>query len=307
MNLLVVGSVAFDSIKTPFGQADNALGGSATYFSLAASFFAKTGLVAVVGEDFGKEHLAVLSKRSIDTSGLEKVAGKSFRWGGEYSFDLNNRKTLFTELNVFEKFEPKIPASYETAKYVFLGNIHPLLQQTVLKQIKQPKLVGLDTMNFWIEGARKELLDALKLVDILIVNDSEARELTKEYNLVKAAKKIVAMIGEAKNIPPTVVIKRGEYGVLVFQDQNRFFVPGFPLEDVFDPTGAGDSFAGGFMGYLAKVKDVSWQHLQRACVFGSIMGSFCVEKMGTQRLQNLKDDEIKTRFTDFKRLTHFEE
>lgn len=306
-NLVVVGSVAFDSIKTPFGQKDNALGGSATYFSLAASFFANPGIVAVVGEDFTDNHHQILKNRKIDTEGLEKVKGKSFRWGGEYSFDLNNRKTLFTELNVFEQFNPKIPADYTNAEYVFLGNIHPLLQQKVLSQIKKPKLVGLDTMNFWIEGAHKELLDVLKLVDILIINDSEARELTKEYNLVKAGKKIIGMLGEAKNIPPTVVIKRGEYGVLAFQNGNWFFAPGFPLEDVYDPTGAGDSFAGGFMGYLAKTKDTSWQHLQRACVYGSIMGSFCVEKMGTERLQNLTNDEIKTRFGEFKRLTHFEE
>jgi sugar/nucleoside kinase (ribokinase family) len=304
MDLLIVGSVAFDTITTPFGKEDNALGGSATYFSLAARFFAKPGIVAVVGEDFNKHQ--IFKNNTIDVEGLETAPGKSFRWGGEYSFDLNNRTTLFTELNVFEKFDPKLPESYKTSEYIFLGNIHPSLQQKVLKQVKSPKLVGLDTMNFWIEGASRELLETLKLIDVLIINDSEARELTKEHNLIKAAKKIQLLMRGAKNIPPTVVIKRGEYGVLMFQNKNWFFAPGFPLEDVYDPTGAGDSFAGGFMGYLAKQKNTTWNELQKACVFGSVMGSFCVEKMGTERLQSLKEDKIKNRYTEFKRFTHFD-
>jgi sugar/nucleoside kinase (ribokinase family) len=331
MSLLIVGSVAFDSIQTPFGKINKTLGGSASYFSLAASFFERPSVMAVVGGDFTHKHRLILERKGVDLSGLQTAKGKSFHWGGKYSFDLNNRDTLFTHLNVFEHFKPKLSAHHKTASHVFLGNIHPKLQLEVLRQIKKPKLVGLDTMNFWIEKTHKDLAKVLKLADIFVINDSEARELSKEHNLMKAAGKIIGMM---KITPPrpsphkgrgtaTLIIKRGEYGLLMFRRSdsppfkggvrggynNRmqiFHLPGFPLEDVIDPTGAGDSFAGGFMGYLSKTGDHSWQNLKRACVAGSVLASFSVEKLGTQRLQELAQSDINRRFKEFKKLTHFE-
>ena len=326
MNLLTVGSVAFDSIKTPFGKVDKALGGSATYFSLAASFFANPAIVAVVGNDFKSADEKILKDAGVNTNGLQKAKGKTFAWGGEYSFDLNSRKTLFTHLNVFENFKPQLSSAQKKSSYVFLGNIHPSLQIEVLQQIEKPKFVGLDTMNYWREKTPGDLKKVLRLVNILIINDTEARELSREHNLVKAAKKIGAMM--EKN--STIVIKRGEYGLLMFQflslrggqrptkqsqkkiaslpsvarnDIKVFHLPGYPLEDVVDPTGAGDSFAGGFFGYLAKTDNISWPNLKKACVAGSVMASFCVEAIGTKRLQKISDNEIKQRFKDFKSLT----
>ncbi|HYV33639.1 MAG TPA: PfkB family carbohydrate kinase [Candidatus Limnocylindria bacterium] len=314
MSLLVVGSVAYDSIKTPFGEEKRALGGSATYFSLAASFFTAPALVAVVGEDFLADDEKLFSDHGIDISGLQRAAGKTFAWGGEYSFDLNSRTSLFTELNVFENFKPILLPAHKEAEYVFLANIHPSLQKEVLTQIKKPRLVGLDTMNYWIENAPHELAEILKLVNVLVINDSEARELTKEHNLLKAAKKILAMMPAEES---TLIIKRGEYGLLMLSqafpksedskdNMTIFNLPGYPLEDVVDPTGAGDSFAGGLFGYLAQTHNISWENLKKACVAGSIMGSFCVEKMGTKRLVNLTRDEIEERIKNFKKLTHFE-
>ncbi len=314
MSLLIVGSVAFDSIETPFGKIKKALGGSASYFSLAASFFARPSVVGVVGKDFADIYRQPLKKKNIDLSGLEQTAGKTFAWGGKYSFDLNNRETLFTHLNVFENFKPKLSAGHKNASYIFLGNIHPALQLEVLSQIKKPKLVGLDTMNLWIEKTPKELAKILKLVDVFVINDSEARELSGEHNLVKAAKKIIAMMDTTSPQPSpqkgretaTLIIKRGEYGLLLFKGRDVFHLPGYPLEDVIDPTGAGDSFAGGLMGFLAKTEDLSWGNLKRACVAGSVMASFCCERLGTQRLQEISPGDIKRRFKEFKRLTHFD-
>ena len=300
--LLIVGSVAFDSIKTPFGKVNKTLGGSASYFSLAAGYFARPSIVAVVGNDFRTADKKILSNKKIDLSGLQTSKGKTFAWGGEYFFDLNSRKTLFTHLNVFENFQPKLSAHHKQAKYVFLGNIHPKLQLEVLRQIKKPKLVGLDTMNYWIESAPQELARVLKLVDILIINDSEARELSKKHNLIKSANKIAGMIKPKS----TLIVKRGEFGLLMFKQGQIFNLPGYPLEDVLDPTGAGDSFAGGFMGYVARTNDTSWNNLKKACVAGSVMASFCVEKLGVKRLLEIKDVKIKQRLKDFKQLTHFE-
>jgi len=294
--------VAFDSIQTPFGKINKTLGGSASYFSLAASFFTKPSVVAVVGDDFTDKYRQILEKKKVDLSGLQTAKGKSFHWGGKYSFDLNNRDTLFTHLNVFEHFKPKLSARHKSASHVFLGNIHPKLQLGVLSQIKKPKLVGLDTMNFWIKKTPKELAKILKLADIFVINDSEARELSKEHNLMKAAGKIIAMM--KKN--PILIIKRGEYGLLMFGKNQIFHLPGFPLEDVIDPTGAGDSFAGGLFGYLSKTGNHSWQNLKRACVAGSVLASFSVEKLGTQRLQEVTRRDIGKRFGEFKRLTHFD-
>jgi sugar/nucleoside kinase (ribokinase family) len=320
-NLLIVGSVAFDSIETPFGKIKKTLGGSAGYFSLAASFFARPSVVAVVGKDFTAVHGLVLKKKNIDISGLEQKAGKTFSWGGKYSFDLNNRETLFTHLNVFESFKPKLSADHKTAKYVFLGNIHPTLQLDVLSQVKKPKLVGLDTMNLWIKKTPKELAKILRLVDVFVINDSEARQLSGEHNLVKGAKGIMGMMSpttppsDALGHPssgrrgsPTLIIKQGEYGLLMFRGGGIFHLPGYPLEDVTDPTGAGDSFAGGFMGYLCREGSrpfPTWGSLKRACVAGSVMASFCCEQLGTKRLQNLSPRDIAKRFAEFKKLTNF--
>ncbi len=306
MSLLVVGSVAFDSIQTPFGKVNKTLGGSASYFSLAASYFAKPSLVAAVGSDF--KNFDAFKKRRIDLSGLEKKPGRTFHWAGKYHFDLNARETLKLSLGVFENFQPRLLPGHQEAEYVFLGNAHPKLQMEVLRQIKRPKLVGLDTIDFWIEKSRPDLLRVLKLVDLFIINDSEARELSKKHNLMKAAKKILGMMRPPSPLyphPSTLIIKRGEYGLLMFQQNKTFHLPGYPLEDVVDPTGAGDSFAGGFMGYLSKSDDISWANLKKACVYGSAMASFCVAEMGTKALQNIKHSQIQTRLAEFKRLISF--
>ncbi len=301
MAILVVGSVAFDSIKTPFGQADDIVGGAATYFAIAASQFTDVNLVGVVGEDFTDEHRSVFDGRRIDLSGLQTSKGKTFRWGGEYSFDLNDRETLFTELNVFESFAPTLPPEFQHPDIVFLANIHPSLQLSVLEQVASNRLVALDTMNFWIEGTPSELREVLRSVDILLINDAEARQISGEYNLVKAATAISEMG------PGTIVIKRGEYGVLLHNNNELFAAPAYPLESVFDPTGAGDTFAGGFLGSLAQRANFDAEALRQAIIFGSTLGSFCVEDFGMRRLLKLTNDEILRRYRDFKLLTHFED
>lgn len=300
MSILVVGSVAMDSVKTPFGSIDNALGGSATYFSVSASYFSPVKLVAVVGNDFPKEYLKVFKKHDIDLQGLQEVPGKTFRWKGQYTYDLNQAETLDTQLNVFAHFAPKIPNEYRDSKYVFLGNIDPELQREVLSQVKNPSLVACDTMNFWIDRKCNELKKTLKLVDILVINEAEARQLSGESNLVKAAK-VISSWG-----PKALVIKRGEYGALFFNRHHVFSAPAYPLEAVFDPTGAGDSFAGGFMGYLARCGKITDSNFRKAIVFGSIMASFNVEDFSLRRLTNLNWKKITTRFKHFKKLTHFE-
>ncbi|MBI4242320.1 MAG: sugar kinase [Candidatus Rokubacteria bacterium] len=299
-DLLVVGSVALDSVKTPFGQATEALGGSATYFSFAASFFTTVRLVATVGEDFPGEHLALLKNRSVDLSGLQVSHGKTFRWVGEYGYDLNEARTLDTQLNVFADFKPSLPAPLRRTPFVFLANIDPELQLDVLRQMERPRLVALDTMNFWIDGRRQALLKAVAEVDVLLVNDAEARQLAREPNLIKAARTILGFG------PRAVVVKRGEYGTLMVSDDHFFFVPAYPLESVFDPTGAGDSFAGGFMGYLAKRDDVGADAIRRAIVYGSVMASFAVEDFSLNRLVRLRPEEIRQRYEAFQDLVRFE-
>jgi sugar/nucleoside kinase (ribokinase family) len=301
--ILVVGSVAYDTLKTPFGERDRILGGSCTFFSVAASFFTDVRVVAVVGEDFDDESMAVFNGRSIDLAGLKKVPGETFRWGGEYGFDLNSRQTIFTHLNVFEHFQPVIPAAYVDSPFVFLGNIHPALQMDVLDQVKSPTLVAADTMNYWIERTPEELNRALGRVDVLIINDSETRELGHEPNLVRATMRI-RELG-----PRLVVVKRGEHGALLSRptDDGGFFAaPAMPLDNVIDPTGAGDTFAGGFMGYLASCSTVTNEALVRAVIYGNTLASFAVEDFGLERLLRLTPPEIKERFTQFKNLTHFE-
>jgi sugar/nucleoside kinase (ribokinase family) len=301
MSILAVGSIAFDTIKTPFGEVDNLLGGSLTYFSVAASFFTDVRLVAVVGEDFGEEQLQVFRGRRIDLTGLERASGKTFRWGGEYSFNLNSRETLFTDLNVFDGFRPKLPDAYRQADIVFLGNMHPLLQQSVLEQVGDTRLVGMDSMNLWIESTPQELRGVLKQVDILKVDDSEARQLAGAYNLRKAATAIHAMG------PRMLIATRGSHGAMLFNGHDIFSAPAFPLEDERDPTGAGDSFAGGLFGSLAQSTTIDAAALRRAMIFGSVMGSFCVEDFGTRRLERLTFEEIVERYRELKRLTHFED
>jgi len=299
-SILVVGSVALDSVKTPFGEVDNALGGSATYFSVAASFFSQVRIVAVVGNDFSEDYSAIFKRHNIDTKGLVQTDGKTFRWKGEYNHDLNEARTLETQLNVFKTFKPKIPASYRASEYVFLGNIDPELQLEVLRQIKHPRLVACDTMNFWINGKLEELKHTIGKVDILIINDGEARMLATEANLVQAAGKIRAMG------PRILIVKRGEYGVLMFNEGSIFGAPAFPLKEVYDPTGAGDSFAGGFMGYLAQAKEITDETLRQSIIFGSVMASFNVEKFSLGGLSKLTRTDIDSRFKQFKNLTHFE-
>jgi len=301
MGLLVVGSVAFDSVKTPFGEAEDVLGGSATYFSTSASYFTDVSLVAVVGEDFPKKHIDFLKLRNIDTRGLVTAPGKTFRWKGQYGFDLNEAQTLDTQLNVFETFKPDLPEEYRGADIVFLANIDPDLQREVLTQVKDPKLVALDTMNFWIEGKRDSLIKTLSQVDILFINDSEARQLTGMPNLVKAAREINSYG------PRTIVIKRGEYGVLLFHGGSVFAAPAYPLEDVFDPTGAGDTFGGGFMGFIANSMDFSESTLRQATVMGSVMASYNVEDFSLNRIRDLDYKEIEARFREFKKLAHFDD
>jgi sugar/nucleoside kinase (ribokinase family) len=300
-NLLVVGSVAFDSVQTPFGEASNVLGGSATYFSTAASFFTDVNLIAVVGEDFPAEHLEFLRSRGIDLEGLEHRTGKTFRWRGEYSYQLNEAHTLETQLNVLETFRPKIPASYTTPSALFLGNIDPELQLDVLTKVKRPSIVACDTMNFWIDGKREALWQVLENIDILIINDGEARALGEDANLVQVAKKILS------RGPKTLIIKRGEYGVFMFHHKGIFGAPAYPLEAVKDPTGAGDTFAGGFMGFLSATENYSEAGLRQAIIFGSVMASFTVEEFSLDRLRQLTRDDIDERYRSFKLLTHFED
>lgn len=301
MGILVVGSVALDSVATPFGTAREVLGGSATYFSTAASYFASVSLVAVVGEDFPAEHLAFLQDRSIDLKGLQQARGRTFRWRGEYGFDLSQARTIETQLNVFGDFLPQIPEEYQEEKIVFLANIDPDLQRQVLRQVKDPQFVAADTMNYWIEGKLDSLKEMLREVDVLIINDAEARELAKEPNLVKAARQILSWG------PSSLIVKRGEYGALMFRTESCFAAPAFPLEAVCDPTGAGDSFAGGFVGYLANTLNFSEANIRKAVIMGSVMASFNVEDFSLYRLKSLTYSEIEARFREFKRLSHFED
>jgi sugar/nucleoside kinase (ribokinase family) len=300
MGILVIGSVAFDSIETPFGKVDEVLGGSATYFSTSASFFTDVSLVAVVGEDFPDKHRQMLVDRGVDLAGLQTAPGQTFRWKGRYGFDLNEAHTLDTQLNVFETFRPEIPTSYKDAEYVFLANIDPELQLEVLKQVERPKLIACDTMNFWIEGKREALIETLKHVDVLVINEGEARQLAEEPNLRKAAQAILGMG------PKSLVIKRGEYGVIMFTEHSIFSAPAYPLEEVFDPTGAGDTFAGGFVGYLASTRNLTEANIRQAVVFGSVMASFTVESFSLDRLKELQYKEIEDRFREMKLLSDFE-
>jgi sugar/nucleoside kinase (ribokinase family) len=302
VSILVVGSVAYDTVETPFGKAERVVGGSASFFAVAASFFVPVNLVGVVGDDFGEDQLKTFRGRDIDLEGLERVPGKTFHWGGKYSFDLNARETLFTELNVFETFKPKIPARYRRSEHVFLGNIDPVLQRDVLDQVERPKLVACDTMNFWISGQPEELRKTLARVDVLLINDAEARQLSGEWNMVKAARAIRALG------PRVLVVKKGEHGVLMFTEDASFAAPAYPLEEVFDPTGAGDTFAGGFVGYLASQAGGALEAaaLRRAVIMGSTLASFCVEAFSLDRLLRLTRAEIDARFQHFKELTHFE-
>jgi sugar/nucleoside kinase (ribokinase family) len=301
--LLIVGTVAFDAIETPFGKTDKILGGAATYIGLSASFFnLQSAIVSVVGDDFPQEHLDLLTSKNIDISGIEIVkGGKTFFWSGLYHNDLNSRDTLVTELNVLADFQPKVPQNYKDADIVMLGNLHPLVQSSVLDQMeKKPKLVVLDTMNFWMDCALPELLDVIKRVDVITINDEEARQLSGEYSLVKAANKIQELG------PKYVVIKKGEHGALLFHNREVFFAPALPLEDVFDPTGAGDTFAGGFSGFIAQSENISFNNMKNAIIYGSNLASFCVEKFGTQRMETLSKAEVAIRLQQFKTLTQFD-
>jgi len=301
LGLLIVGSIGLDDIETPFDKIKNALGGSTTYISLAASYF--TGpieIVGIVGDDFPKEHIKMLEDHNVDLEGLEIVEGaKTFRYGCKYHYDLNVRDSLFTHLNVFEKFNPQLPDKSKKSSYVILGNIAPKLQLSVLDQLENPKFVVCDTMNFWINGAKEDLLKVLKRVNVLIINDSEARLLSNEPNLIRAANKI------SKMGPEYLIIKKGEHGALLFGNNTVFSAPAYPMENIFDPTGAGDAFAGGFTGYLHKNRDFSFDNLKRAVVYGSIMASFCVEKFSTKGLENLSPLEIRNRFIEFRELSSF--
>jgi sugar/nucleoside kinase (ribokinase family) len=299
MKLVVVGSVGLDDVETPFGKVERALGGSATYFSLSASYFARAGFVGVVGTDWPESANELLASRGVDLAGLERREGQTFRWAGRYGFDLNSRDTLLTELNVFADFNPVLPAAYREAKYLFLGNIHPDLQWSVLEQSTGAEFVALDTMNFWISGTPEPLRKVLGRVHALLINDSEARQLSGESNIVTAARAISAMG------PKLIIIKRGEYGALVYREGEFFFVPAYPLENVIDPTGAGDSFAGGFMGYIARRDDLSWPTLCQAMVAGSTVASFCVEGFSVDRLRSLTAAEISARAAQFRQLTDF--
>jgi sugar/nucleoside kinase (ribokinase family) len=305
MSLVVVGSVAYDGVETPHGKVDRMLGGACTYISLAASYFTRPHVVAVIGDDFAQEDYDFLASRGIDLSGLERVPGKTFFWKGVYSHDMNERETLATELNVFADFDPKIPDEYRKAEYLLLGNIQPALQRAVREQLNEPKLTGGDTMNYWIADFRDELLQTIKQWDFLLINDGEARMLSGENNIRNAAKKIMDMG------PHTLVIKRGEYGAILFRRDFHFMVPGYLLENVFDPTGAGDCFAGGFAGYLASQgvslheNKIDEQALRRAVIYGSVMGSFCCEKFGVDRFRTLTRAEVDERFQEFRICTEF--
>lgn len=301
--LLAVGTVAFDAIETPFGKTDKILGGSGTFVGLAAAQFGvETGIVSVVGGDFPQAYFDMMNQRGINTDGVEVVEdGKTFFWSGKYHNDMNSRDTLVTELNVLAEFTPKVPSAFKDAQIVMLGNLHPLTQNSVLDQlIEKPKLVILDTMNFWMDSALEDLHSVLKRVDVITINDEEARQLSGEYSLVNAANKIHKMG------PKFVIIKKGEHGALLFNEGKMFFAPALPLAEVFDPTGAGDTFAGGFSGYLAKTEDVSFDNMKNAVIYGSNLASFCVEKFGTERMENLELDEVQDRLKIFKDLTQFE-
>lgn len=303
MSLLVIGTVAFDAIETPFGKTDKIVGGAATYASLAASYFYdKVKIVAVVGDDFPENEIADFGKHHIDTEGLQVKAGeKSFFWSGKYHNDMNSRDTLITELNVLADFDPIIPASYQDCEYLMLGNLTPQVQQTVIKRLtNRPKLIVMDTMNFWMDVAMDDLLATIKMVDVLTINDAEARQLSGEYALVKAANKILAMG------PKYLIIKKGEHGALLFGEGKIFAAPALPLEEVFDPTGAGDTFAGGFIGYMAKAGEVNFENMKNAIIYGSALASFCVEKFGTEKIKNLAPAEVAARVQEFVSLSKFE-
>ena len=301
--LLIVGTVAFDAIETPFGKTEKILGGAGTYIGLSASNFGvESGLISVVGGDFPKEYLTMLSDRNIDLTGVEVIEeGKTFFWSGKYDYNLNTRETLATDLNVLAEFNPVVPQNFQDCDFLMLGNLHPGVQMSVINQIpERPKLVVLDTMNFWMDNTMEELLDVIAKVDVITINDEEARQLSGEYSLVRAAQKIHKMG------PQYVVIKKGENGALLFNNGDVFFAPALPLEEIFDPTGAGDTFAGGFIGYLASTHDVSFENMKRAVIYGSNFASFCVERFGTERMVNLSQTEIQARLKEFKQLTQFE-
>jgi sugar/nucleoside kinase (ribokinase family) len=307
MSIVAVGSVAFDTIASPSGKVEDVLGGAATYFALAASYFTEVRVVAIVGEDFTLEHENALKKRGVDTRGIEHAKGKTFRWGGQYLDNLNEAKTDFTDLNVFQNFQPHIPPHYQDSQFLFLANIQPDLQATVRREMKTVRLTGGDTMNYWINTARPQLTETLKLIDVLLINDTEAKSLAGESNLPRAAQKVLAMG------PQALVIKHGEYGATIFFREGAFGIgrhpfraPALPLEEVQDPTGAGDSFGGGFMGYIASQGELSREVLKRALFYGGVMGSFAVERFGTERLQSLTREEIDARFQIFRELTHLE-
>lgn len=303
MSLIVVGSMAFDAIETPFGKSDKIIGGAATYIAWSASNFTKpVKQISVVGGDFPQEQMDSLRARGVELEGVQvKKDEKSFFWSGRYHMDMNTRDTLETQLNVLENFDPIVPASYQDCEFLMLGNLAPAVQRSVIQQMKKrPKLIVMDTMNFWMEIALDDLKDVISMVDVLMVNDSEARELSKEYSLVKAAKKIMEMG------PKYLIIKKGEHGALLFHENHVFFAPALPLEEVFDPTGAGDTFAGGFIGYLAKTKDISFENMKTAIIMGSVLASFCVEKFGTQRLTEITKQDIDTRLEEFVQLVNFD-
>jgi len=303
MSLLTVGSVAFDAIETPFGKTDKIIGGAGTYIALSSSFFKqKQQIVSVVGEDFPNEMLEILRTKGVDLEGLQiKKGEKTFFWSGRYHNDMNSRDTLVTELNVLEHFDPTIPSNYQGTEYLMLGNLSPQVQRSVIERLDtRPKLIAMDTMNFWMDIAMEELKKAMAMVDVLIINDEEARQLSKEYSLVKASKVIRAMG------PKYLIIKKGEHGALLFHGENVFFAPALPLEEVFDPTGAGDTFAGGFMGYLAATDDTSFENMKRAIIAGSALASFCVEKFGTERLLEITQSDIKQRINQFVSLANFD-
>ena len=303
MGLLTVGSVAFDAIETPFGKTDKIIGGAGTYIALAASFFNnRQHIVSVVGEDFPQDMLEQLKNRNVDLEGLQiKQGEKTFFWSGKYHNDMNSRDTLITELNVLEHFDPIIPSSYQGIEYLMLGNLSPQVQSTVIERLTtRPKLIAMDTMNFWMDIAKDDLMKTIAMVDVLIINDEEARQLSGEYSLVKASKVIRAMG------PRYLIIKKGEHGALLFHENDVFYVPALPLEDVFDPTGAGDTFAGGFMGYIASTGDISFENMKRAIIHGSALASFCVEKFGTERLMTIQSSDLENRIQEFVALTNFD-
>lgn len=302
MSIVTVGTVAFDAIETPFGKTDKIVGGAATYIAWAASYFTSDiNMVSVIGDDFDMDELRKLEERGVDTKGIDiKDGQKSFFWSGKYHMDMNSRDTLATELNVLLEFNPILPKDYQNHDILMLGNIDPTLQLSVIRQMDRPKLVVMDTMNFWMDTTPEQLNEVIKEVDVLTINDAEARQLSGEYSLVRAAKKILSMG------PKFLVIKKGEHGALLFHENHVFFAPALPLEEVFDPTGAGDTFAGGFVGWIARTKDISFDNMKRAIIYGSAMASFCVEKFGTERLQNLTQEEINERVQDFVDLVQFD-